>query len=419
MTKSERKPRKVEPVEELLHIISHFISNIDCSYDMFITVLKILEEKDTAILKNLEILSKNFDKKNEDKLMSQLRSFTNNLAKFKKADILFRKNTLVGLVICYDEFLGAVLKNIYKTYPDKLLTGEKSLNYEELKSLDSLENIIDIFITKDVENFLRESHTTQIDQIDKEFKLGIANEFSEYSKFIELTERRNLFVHASGKVSKYYLKKCKEISYKSNSELKIGEQLFVTENYLKECVLCLTELSIRIGFGLAFRIYPNEIKKIHNHLLDSIGYQYLLNEEWVFAERVFRFALSIPDKYKLNDWHNKCYIIDFCIALKQLGKKKEFLECLNKYDWTATEPIFKLAVAVLKDEWKQAEEIMKMLNHLTISEEDYRSWPLFKEFRQTREFRKGFKENFNKRFVLRLTIEQKKQLEEVKKLSKK
>jgi len=425
-TKASRPspPQKpLEPYQKLRSSILKFLNDIECAQDMFSLVIPDLRAQDKKtveeIKKKMSLLKKEAKggRKNLNRMLSNIRSLASSIYSLNRADMMFRSHALVCIVSRYDYFLSDLLKNAYRKNPERVTGGDRALTYEELLSLDSLDNLVELFISKEIDTFLHETHDKQLKVLDQESKLGIVDNFSELSLFVEMTERRNLFVHAGGIVTKYYLKRCKEVNYPVPSDVKPGTTLSVSEDYFKSAITCIYELGVRLGFALACRLYPDNLEKIHYFLLDSIGFPLLQSERWELARRVFNFALSWPEKYILNDEAKRYYVVNNAIALNHLNRHKDALDLLSKYDWSSQSEKMLLAVSVLQHKWKKAETIMSgMDGDKAFSEDNYRTWPIFKEFRATKEFRRAYKKVYGKRFVVRLSKED---LEKLKKLSEK
>lgn len=406
------KQKPVPPWARLLNLISDFLTDAECALDMFATVTPALREYDKKIAKEIDktisLLKKDARKEGATRVraMTHARTLVKNVRKFTRADAMFRGNALVGLVSRYEEFLTSILKNAYRKDPARATASDRSITYDELLTVDSLDNVVELFIAKEIGNLLRDSHKKQIEKIDSEFKLGLIENFLEFPNLVEIMERRNQLVHAGGIVSKYYLRKCRESGYKKDVLPKEGEELEVSEDYFRASVLCLSELAVRLGYGLAFRLYLDEAVYTNNHLLHEVGFPLLVSEEWELARRVFSFALALPDKCRPEDLWTRLYAVNAALALSQLGRHNETIELLDRYDWSANEPKFRLAVAVLRREWRQAERLMSNMDGKEpLSEDDFRTWPIYKEFRKTKEFRSAFKSVYGKRYVSRLSKE--------------
>lgn len=423
--KQKNSIQQAEPHDKMLFDIEQFLSDIECIQDMFSMVLpSLIEAEDkrknqiAKTLSQLKHASKSHDP-SLDQIWQYTKIFTKEIRKFKKTEVMFRSHALVCLVSLYDHFLSNILKNAYRKNPGQAISSDRALTYDELLALDSLDNVIEAFIVKEIDGLLREAHDKQLSQIDSEFKLGIKESFTELPFFIELAERRNIFVHNGGIVNRYYIEKCKKIGYPLPKELKTGFMLDVPEEYFKKAVQCLFELGVHIGFPLACRIYPDKLDTIHNSLINNVGFPLLLSENWEIARRVFSFVLSWPSKFMPNEGIKRIYIINNALSMSYLGQQDQALKLLSEYDWSSQGEKFQLAISVLRQEWTRACKIMSSMNgKKPFSENDFRTWPIFKKFRSTKEFRQAYKTLYGKRFVVRLSKETKEELERLLKQKK-
>ncbi len=195
--------------------------------------------------------------------------------------------------------------------------------------------------------------------------------------------------------------------------------LHVREEYFRASVLCLSELAVRLGYALAFRLYPDELSDIHDHLLQNVGFPLLMSDEWELARRVFSFALSLPDKFTPEDSMIRLYVVNNALALNQLERHAEAVKLLDRYDWSAQASRFLLPVAVLRHEWRQAERLMSDMNREEpFAEDHFRTWPIFGGFRKTKEFRRAYRAVYGKRFVFRLSKEESDALKKAAKAKK-
>ena len=135
---------------------------------------------------------------------------------------MFRNQSKVLLITKLAEFLSDTLHIVFLNNPDQLNRKDKTITYQEIHGLKSINEASDKFISKEVEKILREDHNCQIDYLDKRLKLGLKEQITCRPAFIEVTERRNLFVHNGSKVNRKYIEKCKQHNVKLNSKIKEG-----------------------------------------------------------------------------------------------------------------------------------------------------------------------------------------------------
>ena len=115
---------------------------------------------------------------------------------------------VVALVSQFDFFVGRLLRCLYYLRPGLLHTSDRSLSFAQLVALESVDAAREFLIEKEVEALLRKSHSEQFDWLERKFGLPLRKGLDSWSACVELTERRNLFVHANGAVSSQYLAVC-------------------------------------------------------------------------------------------------------------------------------------------------------------------------------------------------------------------
>ena len=122
-----------------------------------------------------------------------------------------------------------------------------SFKYRDLKDLDSVREVKQIIVENKIENLLRGSHEEQFKWLASAIGVSTLMQFQGWSEFIEITERRNLFVHANGKVSAQYINICKK--HKSiDGNISIGSTLEVSKEYFENAFKNLYKISIMLSY---------------------------------------------------------------------------------------------------------------------------------------------------------------------------
>jgi hypothetical protein len=77
---------------------------------------------------------------------------------------------------------------------------------------------------------------------------------------------------------------------------------------------------------------------------------------------------------------------------------------MAKVDWSAKGDEFKLADAVLSENWERAKNLVQRIGqHGPIEKVHYQDWPLFQEFRKQEHFLRVYEEVFGEDFTMRVT----------------
>ncbi len=421
--KRTRKRREVPLHEQLLIATTSFLNDLECARDMFNLVTPVLKEQDDQRMNEIDATIKKYksiatNKKHKKEMMigiGQFRILLKTLQQLNRSDKMFRCNSIVLMVARFDKFIIDVLDVYFKNQPALLKSNEKALTYSEVLDLNSSDSVLNILIEKEVDKLLRNSHYDLIEYLDTKLKIGIKSHFENLPTFIEITERRNLFVHTGNIVNRHYLGTCKQHNAELDSKIKEGSVLSVSNQYFEESFRCLFELGLRIGQSAVRRLFPDKIKEADDSLINDIGFPILQIEQWELSKLIFEFALKIPEKYLTDDRRYRLYLINLCICLKHLNKKKEMLELLDSQDWSSSNNDFILAKLLLKEEYKKAETLMSVFSQEEpFPEEAYRTWPIFLEFRKTLYFSRAFQKIYDKEFIPIITEEESEEIEKLK-----
>ncbi len=317
---------------------------------------------------------------------------------------------LSSLVHHYDAYLGHLLRVAYYVKPELLNASQRHLTFTELVALTSVDAARDFIIEKEVETVIRDSHSAQFDWMESHFTLTLRKELPAWPRFIEITERRNLFVHCDGIVSSQYLSVCRKHGVTLPKDLKHGDDLNVSPEYFSSAVECILEIGIKLGNVLWRKLQPDMLQDADKHLHRST-YTALTEEWYSLAKVLLHFAVDTLKKQSSEE--SRCMnLINLAIAHNFSGEREQALAILKSNDWSASEDKFKLAVAVLEHRHSDAVHLMKRIGtHGSVTRTDYSTWPLFKEFRHKPEFLATYRDLFGEDFILPKVEQEQKQHE--------
>ena len=119
------------------------------------------------------------------------------------------------------------------------------MTFADLNTFKSIEEAREFIIEKEVESVLRKSHSEHFTYLENKIGMPLKKDLPIWKTFIEITERRNLFVHCDGIVSSQYIKVCKENKcYQKDIEL--NERLTVKLDYFQLAYECLYEITTKL-----------------------------------------------------------------------------------------------------------------------------------------------------------------------------
>ncbi|MDN3519626.1 hypothetical protein QWY84_18620 [Aquisalimonas lutea] len=306
---------------------------------------------------------------------------------------LLPRSFIVSFVSEYDAYIGRLLRVFLNRKPDLLNGSDRNITYSQLVEFSSIEEARESILEKEIETLLRKSHEEQFGWLENRFSVSLRKGLDTWGAFVELTERRNLFVHNEGIVSEQYIAKCRNNGALPTPIPDIGSNLGASRRYVKNSYEVLYEIGVKLAHVLWRKLFPDDLENADNSLIE-LTYELLVAERWKLAENLLGFSLNTIKNHS-NDVKKRIFVINYAIATKQGGDSDKALKCLDQHDWTSCSNDFKLAVAVLKEDYDLAKNYMIAIGiNGGIAEQDYREWPLFRDFRGTKQFRGGFVEVF-------------------------
>lgn len=316
-----------------------------------------------------------------------------------KALEIIPRSLFVSLISQYDSFLGKLIREIFLVQPEILNSSEKSLTFSKLMEMNTIDDAKESIIEKEVETILRESHSDHFDWLESKLKTTFRKDLPVWSIFIEITERRNLFVHNDGIVSTQYLANCKKNKVSFKVEPKLTQELDVSAEYFELAFNCLYEISTKLTQVIWRKLIATDIAKADENLND-ICFELIQYGQYDLANVLLDFATNVLPRH-FNEETKSIFIINQSLSLKLGGNKEKSKEILLSKDWSASSDKFKIAKETLLDNFDEAASLMRKIGHDgEVKKMSYKTWPLFTEFRKTVVFAKTFKEVFNEEYSL-------------------
>lgn len=324
----------------------------------------------------------------------------------KAAMDILPRHFVVSLVSQYDAYLAELYRTLFEIKPELAFSLDKEFTFQEILKYANLDELKEYVIEKDVENLLRESHLEQLKVLEKRITKHTGKEFTLTTNlpilptFIEVAERRNLFVHCNGIVSSQYIDVCTKNKVTDIDKVKLNDVLDVDPEYFDKAYRAYFEVGVKLCQVLWRKFLPDKILEADKNL-NNICYDLLSSGYYELAKTLLKFATEELPKNG-NQALRKMLVINKSLVFYLSGEKTTALKILDAEDFTLGNE-FKLAVAVLKEDFAEAKRLMVKIgaDDELFDIEAYQEFPLFKIFRETEEFKTAFKEVFKEDFIIR------------------
>jgi len=341
----------------------------------------------------------------ESSVLGRFRSIKRQLESATIARRVVPQTFLVSLVSQYDAFLGSLISYILLSKPEILNSSDKKINFSQLSDFDSIDEARKYIVEKEVEDILRDSHSDHFDWMEENFSVPLRKGLESWSDFIEVTQRRHLFVHADGNVSRQYISVCKDHGVDLDDGICHGDQLVVRPEYFNRAYQIIFEIGVKLSHVLWRKQFSSERDNADDNLI-HITYELLKLEEYSLAQEILDFCTDTLPDYS-SERSRRMFVVNRSIAYKFDGKEGVAESILDDEDWSATSGNFQLAEAVLRDEFQRAAHIMRQVgpDNELIPRSAYKEWPLFRDFRESDEFLQAYEDVFGEPFTDSDTVE--------------
>lgn len=396
-------------VKAIWDSLKAFIENINCLYDSFEYSEGMLRSQKIEAQKEYNAFMKTLPVRPGDgpvKLVipagkeRQHQHLERKVKRSQESSKLLLRSYVVSMVSQFDAYIGDLLRTIYEINPDKLKQSDHKFNFAELQAIGSIEAAKEQIIETKIENCLRDSHQDQFKEIASSIGVSNLKDFDNWPYFVEITQRRNLFVHSNGVVSNQYLTICKSEKVQLG-ELKKGDQLEVDRSYFNkayevfyEVAVKLSQMTMRV---LLFKKDKTCLEDIDKCMITNT-FDLILDGRYDVAIELANFALS--ERFNHNNKDRMYLVLNRAQAYKWNGNEKKCQELLSEEDFSACSSELKCPKYALEDNLDKVCEMMRSCGKDSeiLKPEQYRTWPIFKGVRDKEKFRDTFKSIFGEDF---------------------
>jgi hypothetical protein len=394
------------------HAISLFIENIESLKIAFPLVTETILSSHKISLDNLKQLKDSITVKNKgaDKVkatpeeIKQYVKLQKENKSFERAASTLKRSFIVSLVSQFDIHISQLIRTMFYIKPAMLNSSEKIFKFSELIEFGTIEAVQEHLIEKEIETVLRESHSKQFEWLEKKLGVKTFKDSPTWPTFIEITERRNLFVHCDGIISSQYINVCKNNKVSIDDKNQIGHKLDVSEKYFEDAYKCMFEVGVILAQTIWRKLNPNDSEKANNNL-HTVCIDLIKNEEYDLARKILDFANTDIIKKSFSEKYKFMFLINKAQTLKWSGEDEKAIEILGGIDWSACSSEFKLVKAVLLDDFDEAAKLMLRVgkNSEILSIENYKFSPAFREFRKSTSFIETYEKIFDEPFLVEQT----------------
>jgi hypothetical protein len=296
------------------------------------------------------------------------------------------------------------LSNLYHTYVRLLITSLLDIRAElsdcsvnpgvvtEQGSVSVSGDAPEHGLERELEGLSSKSHDEMVVWLEAKFGVPLKHDLAISPAFVEVIERMRLHVECGGKISNRYLRVCGENKVVVD-ELVLGEHLEVALEYFLMATDLIYETGVELGIILWRKVIPEQAAKATG-TMQELALSLIEDRRYSLAGSLLRFANTALQDC-LDEPNRLVFIVNSALAAYLADEKDLCLRILSAVDWTVGAEVLKLAYLVLSEQFDNAIVLMQKIGPRgRPSKDEYLRWPLFENFRKTKQFSSTFEALF-------------------------
>lgn len=290
--------------------------------------------------------------------------------------IMLGFNTLSLLVTRFEEFLSDYLKILFHNYSAKYI-DKQTIKFENIAELECVEQIRDFLVQQEVEKQMYQDYKSLIKLLENNHGMKFDNINDKLDELYEVSARRNIWVHNSGKVNSTYM------GIVSNTKYSIGEYAMITYEYLLNTIQTMKTIIVAIMLESAKLVCKDAVSDYLSDIFET-AFDALKNKDYelcIYAFNVLKTLKKLPADQRLMSQ------VNYWIAYIGLHGSNSIKGEIEEWDVSAYDKAFHLAKDVLLENYSQAIATLEPLYiNGELSTNEITTWPLFELFRQSEEY---------------------------------
>jgi hypothetical protein len=297
---------------------------------------------------------------------------------------LLRRSALIMIVAYFEQMLANLIRTYYTQHPTEL-PPDRQLSLADLHSIGSVSEAQEYLIAREADHVLHGGLDGHLHYFRTSLKVAIKDLAAPLDELREVFLRRNLIVHANGRVNKNYLAKAGE-AYLKDKQIQEGMYLHPSTYYLRRAIT-VVHISGLALIHQCWRKWASQEREASDRSLTNEIYDALVDEKYDVVEALANFALDFGLPKKLRNY----VFINYAIALRDTDRSGEIPAILKKLKpESPPDGKVELSIEMLEGRYEIVlQQLPQALAHGTL-DKLARYWPLFKPIREDPRFSDAF-----------------------------
>lgn len=312
----------------------------------------------------------------------------------EKKQLVF-ESLIVSLCTYLETFMSSMIKDFYLNIHQGELFSNSKISFKNLKEIGDLEGARIFLIETELDDLFRKNFNIWFNQINK--SIDIKKIFDKdnlniiVQEISELYLRRNLYVHADGKVSDYYLNSA---PHEYTKNLKVGETLKVNKKYIEQKIDVIEKMGTMALYSHSLKKYRDP-DKIFDYL-NPVFLDQIKNSKNDIYSTVFK---KLADKFEKHDSSHIISKINYFLSYKLREEYHLIEKEIQNYNISAYDSQYKRAIAIIMETENSIDLVLE--NFKTKSDDEFLyeiQWPLYDIVRDKTQFHTYVEDRLNEIF---------------------
>jgi hypothetical protein len=287
---------------------------------------------------------------------------------------LVNRAFLIASVSSFEVLFGHLVRMVYRRNPVALSKSEHAFTLEELSQYASIQDAQEALIALKVEALLMESVDGWAKWLDRTVNIELTKIVDEWPRVREIFSRRNIIVHADGKVNDRYLRDLRAVSI-DTTNLSVGQKLDLPFSYLQDSLERLLAFGILLSYAVWSRLYKSELDTAVEWALSC--QENLINHRlWVGTQLISRYLESVQCrrefqlKVQINSW----------LARKNMNGSESIQEEMRQWDTSGLSAQYQMVKSLFLGDYRKAKNyVIKELQDGHLTRFELATNPLFSD----------------------------------------
>lgn len=290
--------------------------------------------------------------------------------------LLLRRAVLLLAVSDFELLIGEVMRAILLDQSGKAGLSDASISLTELEQIGNVDEAKRLIVDRKVDDLLRKSMDDWVTWFER-IGVKLKDMPDEWASFVEIFARRNVVVHAGGRVTEQYLSILRSTGLRNSDLPKLGADLELDDAYLDTSSEHLLSCGVLLVAGTWLQLRKGDSEKAEGWIVSRT--EQLLELEHLRAVRTISGTVLERSRGRLRRDTELALRTMSWVARRELGDIESVQKEVREWDSSGIDLKYAHARAVLlDDDDKSVLQIKQLLERKSLTSVELVASPMYR-----------------------------------------